>query len=614
MKFSVLFVAFAAAQPSKYNLCKRTNRNIVSGVDAIRSVKVISLGSCQKECKAESTCTDFSMNGAGGSPYTCDLKKTKTGVLPVYKYDTKYTSASVNCGLNPIDYNNPSECKRYDASMVGAKVIKKVGATTAVECQKACLATKGCKYFTVKSGTSCQLIADGVAADQDLTKNQDRHEWFPMELTDNKGAVTATATCNLAKLTLHDVIRGTDGLEHHVVKSELGEKTYVLDKASHIAGAQVKDFLHTHETLNDVAYQSEAPTSSPTAAPTGWWLNPKNAWVPAQKGQWLKWTGCTVSCGVGGIQKRQAVITASHMNPRYSGVMDKTVIGQAPRNKVCTKYATKFPYRCASYEYNTASMLPTTNDEQPPHYWVSSFQNCNTAPCPINCEWSRWSEWKTVGGGNVRRVRTVAIDAANKGLPCVGGKSQTKQWQDTKFTEKGERDFCVKGTSNGVWSKCAKTRSGQVLSTRVKTETICDHGEFYKLPRSAVKICTKKNTRLALTQAQMANGNLVFAEDIHQCQKIATSKGKTTFAFKAAITRGGNCMLGGRRVKPTSGNGWTMASTTCNLNAEYVRPGSNPSKIVMKYHQTKVCRGNRQIADYTRTMLRSDRAGLTEAP
>merc|ERR1712028_309437 len=113
------------------------------------------------------------------------------------------------------------------------------------------------------------------------------------------------------------------------------------------------------------------------------------------------------------------------------------------------------------------------------------------------------------------------------------------------------------GTSNGVWAKCAKTRSGQVLSTRVKTETICDHGEFYKLPRSAVKICTKKNTRLALTQAQMATGN---------------------------------------------------------LNAEYVRPGSNPSKIVMKYHQTKVCRGNRQIADYTRTMLRSDRAGLTEAP
>merc|ERR1711865_1341962 len=84
----------------------------------------------------------------------------------------------------------------------------------------------------------------------------------------------------------------------------------------------------------------------------------------------------------------------------------------------------------------------------------------------------------------------------------------------------GERDFCVKGTSNGVWSKCAKTRSGQVLSTRVKTETICDHGEFYKLPRSAVKICTKKNTRLALTQAQMTNGNLVFAEDIHQCRQL----------------------------------------------------------------------------------------------
>jgi len=524
--------------------------------------------------------------------YLCHLKQQSfeadgvTGILRKTRYNDEFTSADRNCALTPIDYKAHTECKNYNTQITGVRASgKAVSAASAAECQVHCQGQTACSFFSFSEATqTCSTFS---------TQGK---------LTDAKGWFSSSKSCDLNKISLLDIQRGTDGVEHTL---HVDGETHVVKNSDRIQ--------HTVETLNDRVYHSDSPTMAPTTAPTQWYMNPKNYWVPCQASNWTPWASCTQTCGAGGIVKRQRSLTAAHMNPFYRG--PTAGIPAEPACKICSAYSST-TFKCISYDYDPAR-LQKVEDDAPPSYWVTTFKECTgpggskISPCPINCEWSEWSAWSTnpTAQGNVRRTRSISIRAAYKGLACEGSSVQEKHWQDTKHTV-GEGSFCKPGTVNSAWGPCDRST---MVAKRTKTETICNHGDFYKLPASKTRVCT----RAGKLNSPVWPSNSKTVKDIFACKAFAQSIGKTLFSFRTYNGEGPgyNCFASNKgSFVPTKTGLWTSATESCNLNADYVAAGKNPSKVVMTYHQTKMCSMGRPKSDYSRFETRANRPGLTEAP
>jgi hypothetical protein len=206
----------------------------------------------------------------------------------------------------------------------------------------------------------------------------------------------------------------------------------------------------------------------------------------------------------------------------------------------------------------------------------------------------------------VRRTRSVKIAPAFNGLKCEGPSKQEKNWQDTKHSEAGEFSFCKAGTANSNWSPC---KGG--MSRRVKTETICNHGGFYNVDKKMTRQCTKTGVRL--NPGKLTTANTMTASDEFVCKKFAQKTGNQYMSFNKHVTVGVNCIVSNSPKTKAANSAWFFASTSCNLNFGYIQGGKNPSKIVMKYHQTKVCnKAGKPVADYSRFATRAERAGLAD--
>jgi len=101
--------------------------------------------------------------------------------------------------------------------------------------------------------------------------------------------------------------------------------------------------------------------------------NTQNCPIPCKQSAFTAWSKCTETCG-GGKQTRTRTVTQA---PQYGGA----VCGNA-----------------------------------------SETQDCNTQPCPVDCEVSEWGEYgecsEKCGGGKQTRKRTVTKEQANGGKEC----------------------------------------------------------------------------------------------------------------------------------------------------------------------------------------------------
>merc|ERR1719374_390688 len=95
--------------------------------------------------------------------------------------------------------------------------------------------------------------------------------------------------------------------------------------------------------------------------------------VDCELDQWTTWSTCSQTCG-GGTQSRNRTIIKEPSN------------GGAP---------------CSD---------------------TQQTQECNSNPCPVNCELAQWTEWTvctvTCGGGSQDRSRAIITEASNGGTPC----------------------------------------------------------------------------------------------------------------------------------------------------------------------------------------------------
>jgi len=165
--------------------------------------------------------------------------------------------------------------------------------------------------------------------------------------------------------------------------------------------------------------------------------------VDCELSDWVDASECDVSCGGGVLTEIKTAVTA----PAHGGVL------------------------CGVY--------------------TSREVECNSAACPINCEWDAWGPWTycstTCGAGKTDRSREKYQDAMHGGVACTGPESQDRDCQVSscpihcEFSEWTE------------WSLCDE-ECGEGKNERSRYETVKEMhgGEMCVGPTFEPQSCTIK--------------------------------------------------------------------------------------------------------------------------
>ncbi|CAC5418366.1 Adhesion G protein-coupled receptor B2,Coadhesin,Thrombospondin-1,Adhesion G protein-coupled receptor B1,Mucin-like protein,Hemicentin-1,Adhesion G protein-coupled receptor B3,Thrombospondin-2 [Mytilus coruscus] len=214
--------------------------------------------------------------------------------------------------------------------------------------------------------------------------------------------------------------------------------------------------------------------------------------------EWSEWEDCSVTCG-GGLKTRNRTCT----NPasKYGG---KDCSGNSTNISNCADKACPINGNWTEWSsWNECSVIcgggikvRDRNCSNPvPQYGgdqcfgnATSSDTCNEQPCPIDGNWSGWSEWEecsiTCGGGLKTRNRTCSNPAPQfRGKHCFGN--------DTLISNCANNPCPIDGNWSG-WSeygKCSVTCGGG-LKTRNRT---CSYPE----PKFGGKHCTGNDTLIS---------------------------------------------------------------------------------------------------------------------
>ncbi|CAJ1438497.1 unnamed protein product [Effrenium voratum] len=113
---------------------------------------------------------------------------------------------------------------------------------------------------------------------------------------------------------------------------------------------------------------------------------------------------------------------------------------------------------------------------------------CGQTPCPVECAWDDWSDWKdctkSCGGGITERLRNVSIPAAHGGKDCMGS---------TRDVTKCNEELCPQDCSFANWedwSECSKAcGDGQAYRYRLIGTPAARGGQTCLGPRHETGPC-----------------------------------------------------------------------------------------------------------------------------
>jgi len=191
-----------------------------------------------------------------------------------------------------------------------------------------------------------------------------------------------------------------------------------------------------------------------------------------QASDWSTWSKCSVSCGIGVIE-RNRVLTAARFGgqecPGGNSSHEKRRCSQGFCPVDC-EYAdwqewTLCSASCGEGHSTRMRLVKTqaaeggrscpSNDEQ--------NRDCNDRSCPGNCVWGTWREWntcsKSCGAGKQTRERAVEIQATHQGKACLGRaiEEQTCQVEecreDCKLLDWGRWSSCSSSCGSGTRSR-----------------------------------------------------------------------------------------------------------------------------------------------------------------
>ncbi|XP_076099012.1 SCO-spondin-like isoform X4 [Mytilus galloprovincialis] len=184
---------------------------------------------------------------------------------------------------------------------------------------------------------------------------------------------------------------------------------------------------------------------------------------------WSSWSECPVSCG-GSIHTRTR--SCSNPKPQYGG---DECEGNKTETQICNTQHCPIDGQWSNWSVFTScsetcgggdhSRNRSCTEPEPKYGGQqcpgddNQTQNCNTQPCPINGNWTIWSEWSlcpvSCGGGQHSRSRSCTNPAPMYGgTKCEGDKTENKLCNSQHCPIDG------KWTAWGAWSVCSVTCGG----------------------------------------------------------------------------------------------------------------------------------------------------------
>ena len=207
------------------------------------------------------------------------------------------------------------------------------------------------------------------------------------------------------------------------------------------------------------------------------------------EGHWGDYGACTKTCG-GGTQTRNFVVTKNEL---YGGICPNR---DGSETRSCN--SNPCPRDCSGYWSSWSSCSKTCGGgSQTRNFIVRTSEayggvcpdkgkretrECNTTPCPTNCEgyWSSWSACsKDCGGGTQTRSFVVSKSEANGGSCINRNKTETRNC-NTQCCKQDCEGYWTEWGYNNVVGKCSKCGNGQQTRKWVMTKNRscggkCDH-------------------------------------------------------------------------------------------------------------------------------------------
>ena len=185
--------------------------------------------------------------------------------------------------------------------------------------------------------------------------------------------------------------------------------------------------------------------------------------IDCKVSSWGNWSNCSKQCGGGTRSRKRVVVTEAKFGGASCPILEET--------EACNK--NPCPVDCEVSDWGNwgncskkcgggimsrkkeVLVEPQNGGKECPQ--LTQITKCNTKPCPINCQVSKWTPWtkcsKDCGGGDRSRTRTVRVQAQFDGEECPDLIQVTKC-----NTEPCPIDCEV--TDWGQWGKCSKDCGG----------------------------------------------------------------------------------------------------------------------------------------------------------
>lgn len=195
---------------------------------------------------------------------------------------------------------------------------------------------------------------------------------------------------------------------------------------------------------------------------------------------WGAWGSCSKTCNHGTRKRARTVAqAAAHGGTACSPVLEESKqCNDRPCPEHCSVASWGLWQPCSSSCGGGTQARTRTITAHAQHGGyvcpsLSELQPCNEHACPVDCEYTAWSPWKSFTGGKalVRRTREVTRHSLFGGKACPV-LVESKAWHALTS--------CVSHDRYGEWSKCSK-RCGTGLRYRHRQHVACSHTAVVKM-------------------------------------------------------------------------------------------------------------------------------------